>query len=140
MEKKKDVEYFPHQATEQEEKQQQESNQHPHPSRNFFINKLSESCGSASSVVTDPTWSLCSAKFSRAGVVFFCQVFILYICALTCIINLSREETPSKDLWITLLSFCIGSILPAPKVKKRRFLPVDGSNNSSAFSSDRFAV
>ena len=57
-------------------------------------------------------------KMSRAVMNFFSQIIILYICILTCFVNLSMKNHP-PELWISLLSLSLGSILPSPKVKKR---------------------
>lgn len=62
-------------------------------------------------------WNLCGKKVSRSAVVFFCQIIILYISILTCFINLTVKNGPT-ELWISILSLSLGSILPSPKVKK----------------------
>lgn len=83
-------------------------------------------------------WNLCGRKVSRSAVVFFCQIIILYIAILTCFINLSIKNGPN-ELWISILSLSLGSILPSPKVKKpslpRRIRPEedqDALNPSNA--------
>lgn len=63
-------------------------------------------------------WYFCGRQTSRSALVFISQITILYISIITCFINLSISNGPS-ELWITILSLSIGSILPSPKVKKK---------------------
>lgn len=63
------------------------------------------------------TWNMCGQPISRSAIVFLCQVIILYIAIITCFINLTISNGPT-ELWISLLSLSLGSILPSPKVKK----------------------
>ncbi len=62
-------------------------------------------------------WYFCGRQTTRSAIVFLCQILILYIAIITCFVNLSVKNGPS-ELWITLLSVSLGSILPSPKVKK----------------------
>ena len=59
-------------------------------------------------------WTLFGSKFSRTALVFLCQVIILYISILTCFVNLTMCNGPN-ELWITVLSLSLGTILPSPK-------------------------
>lgn len=83
----------------------------------------------SSEVVYD--WNLCGRRVSRSAVVFFCQIIILYISILTCFVNLTIKNGPT-ELWISILSLSLGSILPSPKVKK----PVRSTQRSSAHLSE----
>jgi hypothetical protein len=71
-----------------------------------------------SSVSTQSEWNLCGRKVTRTAAVFICQIFILYVAIVTCFINLSLKNGPN-ELWITVLSLSLGSILPSPKVRKK---------------------
>ena len=62
-------------------------------------------------------WNLCGKKVSRSAIVFICQIVILYISIITCFVNLTLKNGPN-ELWITILSLSLGSILPSPKVHK----------------------
>ena len=62
-------------------------------------------------------WTLFGSKFSRTALVFLCQVIILYISIITCFINLTVHNGPN-ELWITVLSLSLGTLLPSPKVRK----------------------
>lgn len=62
-------------------------------------------------------WNIFGSRVTRSAVVFFVQIFILYIAIITCFVNLTIGNGKS-ELWIALLSLSLGSILPSPKVSK----------------------
>ena len=62
-------------------------------------------------------WHLLGARIPKAEIVYFCQMTIVYIIIITAIINLSLQNG-STELWISLLSSCIGYALPSPNLKK----------------------
>ena len=62
-------------------------------------------------------WHLLGTRDSQAEIVYFCQMLIVYTIIITSIINLSLRNGGS-ELWISLLSSCIGYALPSPKLKK----------------------
>ena len=62
-------------------------------------------------------WHLLGTPVPQAEIVYFCQMIIVYVIILTSIINLSLQNG-SSELWISLLSSCIGYALPSPKLKK----------------------
>ena len=64
-------------------------------------------------------WTLFGGKFSRMTLVFLCQVIILYISIITCFVNLTMHNGP-HELWITVLSLSLGTILPSPKCYHNR--------------------
>ena len=64
-------------------------------------------------------WTLFGSKCSRTALVFICQVIILYISIITCFVNLTVRNGPN-ELWITILSISLGTILPSPKVRKTK--------------------
>ena len=66
------------------------------------------------------------------ALVFLCQVIILYISIITCFINLTVCNGPN-ELWITVLSLSLGTILPSPKVRKSKI--TGGGAGSSSYSS-----
>ena len=63
-------------------------------------------------------WHFLGTRVPQAEIVYFCQMLIVYIIIITSIINLSLENG-SSELWISLLSSCIGYSLPSPKLKKQ---------------------
>ena len=85
-------------------------------------------------------WTLFGSKFSRTALVFLCQVIILYISIITCFINLTVCNGPN-ELWITVLSLSLGTLLPSPKVRKSKIAAVAGGggggvSNSGSVSSE----
>ena len=66
-------------------------------------------------------------KVRKPEIVFIFQVIILYIVIITCIINLSLNNGTS-ELWVSLLSYSLGCILPSPKIKK---LSLNNDNTSN---------
>ena len=55
--------------------------------------------------------------------------YYLYISIITCFVNLTVCNRPN-ELWITLLSISLGTILPAPKVRKTKIGGGVSSNSS----------
>ena len=62
-------------------------------------------------------WHLLGTRVPQTEIVYFCQIIIVYVIIITSIINLSLQNG-SSELWISLLSSCIGYVLPSPKLKK----------------------
>ena len=53
---------------------------------------------------------------------------------ITCFVNLTVCNGPN-ELWITVLSFSLGTILPSPKVRKSKITGGGGSSSNSGSSS-----
>jgi hypothetical protein len=68
---------------------------------------------------------LCGKETSKGHCVFTCQMVLIYIVIITCIINLSIENGES-NLWTALLSSCLGYILPAPSIKIKKMHSLNG--------------
>ena len=66
-------------------------------------------------------------------IVFITQTFLLYIVCVIAIINLSLGVN-CKPLWISLLSFGIGSLLPNPEIKNN-----ETNDNSQISNNHRFS-
>lgn len=64
-------------------------------------------------------WRCGKHKVPSTEIVFFSQIVVVYIVIITCIANLSLSQQP-RDLWISLLSSCLGYILPSPAIRKGR--------------------
>ena len=79
-------------------------------------------------------WTLFGSKFSRTALVFLYQVIILYISIITCFVNLTVHNGPN-ELWITVLSLSLGTILPSPKVRKSKITGDGGGSSSNSSSS-----
>jgi len=64
-------------------------------------------------------WHLFGKRIPKNEAIFICQVVILYIVIITCILNLSLGNGDS-NLWTALLSSSMGIMLPAPTLSRRR--------------------
>jgi hypothetical protein len=69
-----------------------------------------------SSTSENQRWVVWGNKCSKAQVVFFIQVILIYIVAITSIVNLTLQQEQGH-LWTALLSSSLGYLLPAPKLK-----------------------
>jgi hypothetical protein len=63
-------------------------------------------------------WTIFGGKFPKQEVIYLSQVILIYIVVIACIINLSLWDS-NQSLWVSLLSGCIGYILPSPKLRKK---------------------
>ena len=62
-------------------------------------------------------WNLLGSTCPRQEVVFFAQIICIYIVIIACIVNLSLKIGES-NMWVALLSSCLGYILPSPSLNK----------------------
>ena len=62
-------------------------------------------------------WDCLGTRVPKTEIQFFVQMILVYICVIVSIVNLSLRNG-SSELWISLLSSCLGYCLPAPKIKK----------------------
>lgn len=76
-------------------------------------------------------YHMLGTKFPKQEVVFFCQVLLIYGVVITSLVNISLGST--HELWIALLTSCLGYLLPSPTLKNKDTsyyqLPTN-SNNS----------
>ena len=63
-------------------------------------------------------WDVMGKAFPRSEIKYFAQVFIIYIVIITCLVNLSLGTSDLNNLWVSLLSSCIGYMLPSPHIRK----------------------
>ncbi len=61
-------------------------------------------------------WTFMGSNIPKSEIVYFCQIIIVYIIAIAAVVNLSMGNALT-EVWISLLSSCIGYILPNPKLK-----------------------
>lgn len=62
-------------------------------------------------------WTCCNNDVPSQEMVFLSQVVIVYLVIISCIVNLSLQIEP-HDLWVALLSSCLGYILPNPSLTR----------------------
>ena len=65
-------------------------------------------------------WIVCCKKLPKKEVIFFAQVILIYVVSISCVVNLSLQ-LGNQSLWSSLLSGCIGYILPSPKFSKKKY-------------------
>ena len=76
-------------------------------------------------------WLMCGRPFPRSEVKFFSQVIILYIVIITCLVNLSIANAELKSVWISLMSYAMGCILPSPSISKPKNNNINNNINRS---------
>ena len=64
-------------------------------------------------------WNVCGSDVPKEEIVFFTQVILIYIIAITSIVNLTIKAT-NDTLWTSLLSASLGYMLPAPQLNTRK--------------------
>lgn len=62
-------------------------------------------------------WFMFGQKFPRSEIVFFTQMIIIGFVISVSVYNLS-VECGDSSLWITLLSSCLGYVLPNPSLQR----------------------
>ena len=65
-----------------------------------------------------PLWNVLGREFPRGEIVFFGQLFIITIVVIAAVYNLS-VDCGDSTMWVTLLSACLGYVLPNPSIPKR---------------------
>lgn len=65
------------------------------------------------------TWHIFGARIPRSEVVFLSQVVVMYGVIVSCICNLSLHNE-NTELWVALLSSCLGYLLPTPQITDGR--------------------
>ena len=71
------------------------------------------------SIGSNSNWLIFGRLLPKNEVIFICQVVILYIVIITCIVNLSMRNGDS-NLWTALLSSSLGIMLPQPTLSTRK--------------------
>jgi len=64
-------------------------------------------------------WNVFGNEVPKEEIVFFTQVLLIYVIAITSIVNLSLEAK-NDTLWTSLLSASLGYMLPAPQMTSRK--------------------
>ncbi len=60
-------------------------------------------------------WFIWGKEVPKQEIVYLSQVTILYLVIITCIVNLSIDNT--TQLWSSLLATALGILLPNPSIK-----------------------
>lgn len=61
-------------------------------------------------------WNICGAIIPKNEIVYFTQIFMIYGVIICSLVNICISEN-DYCLWSSLLSSCLGYLLPAPSIK-----------------------
>ncbi len=63
--------------------------------------------------------SVSTATDYRNKIVYSLQIVAIFVIIIFCLVNLSWSGTKEKEqLWIALLSSCLGYLMPNPRLKR----------------------
>jgi len=79
-----------------------------------------EQCNISENEARD-VWNIFGYSIPKMEVVFFSQIVVLYIVIITCLVNLTLGIN-SHEIWISLLSACVGYLLPNPSIKNTKII------------------
>ena len=68
-------------------------------------------------------WNVFGSEVPKEEIVFFTQVILIYVIAITSIVNLTMEAK-HETLWTSLLSASLGYMLPAPQLNNHKKKPI----------------
>lgn len=68
-----------------------------------------------------PSWKIFGWNVCKNEVVYFCQIIILYTIIIVCIINLTTLNGDAQ-IWTSLLSACLGYLLPNPSIEQKKII------------------
>ena len=63
-------------------------------------------------------WTVCWQKVPKEEVIFFTQVILIYSVVGVCLVNLSLD-IGNTTVWASLLSGCLGYLLPNPTIGQK---------------------
>ena len=69
-------------------------------------------------------WSIFGRKVPKNIIVYFVQVFVVFILIVTAVVNLSINNGPDK-LWTSVLTSAIAYLIPAPS------FDINNNNNNN---------
>ena len=61
-------------------------------------------------------WCCSGSRVPKAEIVYLCQVLLILSIVLASIYNLTNQQG-DQQLWVALLSSCMGYLLPNPSIK-----------------------
>ena len=64
-------------------------------------------------------WNVFGNEVPKEEIVFFTQVILIYVIAITSIVNLTMDAK-NDTLWTSLLSASLGYMLPAPNLNSHK--------------------
>ena len=63
-------------------------------------------------------WTVCHQEFPKNEIIYLTQVVLIYIVVCACIYNLTSGQE-NQALWSSILSGCLGYMLPSPRLSSR---------------------
>ena len=73
-----------------------------------------------SASVETRAWSTICGKFPKEEVIYLSQVVVIFIVIIASLVNLSFGGKENDALWSSVLSGCVGYMLPAPRISKKK--------------------
>lgn len=68
--------------------------------------------------VSSSKWTICWQDVPKLEVIYFTQITLIFTIVIVCIIKLSLD-TNNCTIWASLLSGCVGYMLPAPTLHRQ---------------------
>ena len=65
---------------------------------------------------TSVNWKVFGHLVPRSEVVYICQMIIIFIVIISCIINLALNNGNS-EMWVSFFGYAFGAMLPQPRIK-----------------------
>lgn len=75
-------------------------------------------------IADENLWKFCGKRLPKAEVEYICQILLIYIIVLASLGNIALGS--NVEIFTSLLSLCLGAILPSPQFRKR--LSTDNDN------------
>ena len=66
-------------------------------------------------------WVIGSRKVPKEEIIFFCQIAIITLVVLVGLVNLCLKNG-TESYWAAMVATGLGSLLPAPKIKRKKVL------------------
>ena len=85
-------------------------------------------------------WSFCGKDIPKSEIVFFSQIIPVYfMVGFSIYITAGNQNT---KLWITLLSSCLGYLLPSPGIKRKKngFYQTPSSSNNQILKQSEITI
>ncbi len=72
--------------------------------------------------ISNTNWNLGEGRtVSKDFIQYIFQMVLLATCIITSIVNLSIPNQTNHDVWVTMLSTCVGVLVPSPSISHSPF-------------------
>ena len=72
----------------------------------------------------------CCTVGNKNILTFIAQFVILFIVIVTSLYNLTFQTSARNDIWLVMVSTCLGAVLPGPKIRKKQQKQQNGEEGS----------